>query len=89
MSDDDRAMAMLARLDEKTDLVVQDVGRLRHVLLEGNGTPALTVQVARLDERVSAMERTRLSPGEKILLFSAIAGGAFSIIDVALRLLGH
>ena len=87
---------MLARLDEKTDRFAQDieairkdVGGLRHVLLEGNGTPALTVQVARLDERIVAMERTRLSAGEKILLFSAIAGGGFSLIDIILRLLGH
>jgi hypothetical protein len=54
MNDDFKEM--LARIDERTDQTQKDVDLLKHVILEGNGTPAMTVRVATQDERLKALE---------------------------------
>jgi len=52
----DNARDLLVRIDERTEQTQKDVNLLKHVILEGNGTPALTVQVATLNTRLSSME---------------------------------
>lgn len=47
---------LLTRLDERVRLMADNVGQLHHVLLEGNGSPALTVQVATIDARLDGLE---------------------------------
>lgn len=54
MSEDTRDL--LIRIDERTEQTQKDVDLLKHVILEGNGTPALTVQVATLDHRMRSIE---------------------------------
>lgn len=55
-TDDNGTVALLARLDERTERMETKVDKLSHVLLEGNGVPAITVQVATLNEKVSKLE---------------------------------
>lgn len=50
---------ILERLDERTDGMKNDVDSIKHVLLEGNGSPALTVQVATMDTRLKNVEDTQ------------------------------
>lgn len=54
MSDD--VKVMLVRIDERTQKMQDDVDKLKHVLIEGNGTPAVTVQVATMDQRLKQLE---------------------------------
>lgn len=44
----------LHALEQKT--VKEDVEQIKHVLLEGNGRPAMTVQVATMDQRIKNLE---------------------------------
>lgn len=48
---------MLARIDERTERLVDDVDQLKHTLLEGNGVPAITVQVATLNTEVATLKQ--------------------------------
>lgn len=48
--------SLLIRLEERVKSMAENVGQLHHVLLEGNGSPALTVQVATIDQRLDALE---------------------------------
>ena len=50
---------VLARLDERTKAMSDDMDSIKHVLLEGNGSPALTVQVATIDTRLKTVEEAR------------------------------
>lgn len=43
-------------LDERTKAMKDGLDVLKHVLLEGNGSPALTVQVATIDTRLKTVE---------------------------------
>jgi len=54
--DDGDLTALLARLDERTERTEETLEKISHVLLEGNGTPAITVQVATLNAKVSSIE---------------------------------
>lgn len=38
--------------------IKEDVGQIKHVLIDGNGTPALTIQVATMNERVKQLEES-------------------------------
>lgn len=58
MSDDD-IRQFIARNDERWERVKDDLDKLKHVLLEGNGTPAMTVQVATMNERLKTLEEDR------------------------------
>jgi len=76
---DEVTVALLARLDERTQRMEDKVDKLSHVLLEGNGVPAVTVQVATLNEKVSQLEEE--ARGYRIprnvwvgIIFSAIIG---------------
>lgn len=55
MTDDDM-LGLLIRVDERTKTLVEDVGQLKHVLLEGNGTPAVTVQLATLNTEMATVK---------------------------------
>lgn len=50
---------MLVRIDERTEQMQSDVDQLKHVLLEGNGSPAVTVQVATMNERLKSIEESK------------------------------
>lgn len=52
----DEITRALGSLSQKVEQIADDTSELRHVLLTGNGTPALTTTVARLDERVKSLE---------------------------------
>ncbi len=47
---------VIARIDERTERTESDVAKLTHVILEGNGTPAITTQLATLNLKVSNLE---------------------------------
>jgi hypothetical protein len=51
--------AMFRVLDERTSGMKDDLDSVKHVLLEGNGSPALTVQVATIDTRLKTVEEAR------------------------------
>ena len=40
--------------EQKT--VKEDVEQIKHVLIEGNGRPAITVQIATMDQRIKTLE---------------------------------
>lgn len=46
----------VATLVTQTKTIMDDVSKLKHVILEGNGVPAITVQVATLNEKVGRLE---------------------------------
>ena len=79
----------LVRIDGKVGQLAEDVSKLKHVLIEGNGTPSIMTQVARMDERLKAIESAKLSPADRVKLWAGMIGGAISVIDVVARLLGH
>ncbi len=79
---DDEMLRLLVRLDERTERLEKDVAQLRHAVCEGNGSPALTVTVARLDERTTALEesakeRTTISAA-KLGVISALGAAALT-----------
>jgi tetrahydromethanopterin S-methyltransferase subunit B len=49
---------LLIKLNERVEMAATLVKQLYHVLLEGNGTPPITVQVATIDTRLSSLEKT-------------------------------
>ena len=57
--DDTDTAAILARLDERTERMAEDVTQLKHTLLEGNGVPAVTVQLATLNEKVAVLQKEK------------------------------
>jgi len=46
---------LLARLDERSKAAADDIAEVKHVLLEGNGVPPLTTQVAALNSQVETL----------------------------------
>lgn len=84
-------MVMLARIDERTQLIREDVDALKHVILEGNGSPALTVQVASLSERFDTLEKSTAARWtfKGLVITGAVAlltsGGCTAVV---LKLLG-
>lgn len=47
---------MLAHLADKIEDLSGDVKQLRYVLIEGNGKPAMTTQVALQEQRIEQLE---------------------------------
>lgn len=47
---------LLIKLDGRMEELAKDVAKLSHVILEGNGTPPMTVKVATLETRVNLIE---------------------------------
>lgn len=80
---------LLVRLDERGEVMADQIEKITHVLLEGNGTPALTVQVARIDERLQKLETTddkkKLSGGDKALVYTTAIGGIFTLVEMVVR----
>jgi hypothetical protein len=58
MSDED-IKAFMVRMDERWERVEEDLDKLKHVLLEGNGSPAMTVQVALQEQRLRSLEESK------------------------------
>ena len=52
----DQMCSLLIKLTERVEAVQDDVHKLSHVILEGNGRPAMTVQVATMDTRLKVLE---------------------------------
>lgn len=55
----DNARDLLIRIDERTEQTQKDVDLLKHVILEGNGTPPMTVQIATMFTRLESLENDR------------------------------
>lgn len=91
MTDSD-VVELLVRMDERTKQTAEDVDQLKHVILEGNGSPPLTVAVARTEERLTALEATgkeRVGMSVARLGVLATVGGAgitgvFKLIELLL-----
>lgn len=49
-------ISLLGRLDERTELMQNDIGTLKHVLIEGNGVPPVTAQLATLNAEVAGLK---------------------------------
>ena len=81
--------ALLQRLDERTEKTEEMVGKLAHVILEGNGTPALTVQIATLTEKVKSLEddasHKRLNGGDKAVVYATAIGGFITLAELIVR----
>ncbi len=58
MEDNDIKLFM-ARMDERWERVEEDLGKLKHVLLEGNGTPAMTVRMALMEQELARVKEER------------------------------
>lgn len=43
-------------VDERGERMEDDLRKLKHVLVEGNGSPSVTVQVATMDQRIKQLE---------------------------------
>lgn len=75
---------ILERLDGRGERMEDDLKKLKHVLLEGNGTPAMTVQVATMDQRIKAIEdigKDKKIPRQVALgIFVSIVLGLTSIL---------
>jgi hypothetical protein len=53
---DERTERMEKDFDDRGNRMEKDIGMLKHVLIEGNGVPAVTVQLATLAEQVSTLK---------------------------------
>ena len=82
--DDKEIIQLLTKVDQKLETVAEDVSMLRHILLEGNGTPALTVQVATITQRVSQLEENekdkKIPRSVWLSIAVSIVVGAFGFI---------
>lgn len=84
---------MLMVLMERTGETREDTRMLRHVLLEGNGTPSVVSQVATLTSRQEATDAkldlhisgTTQSKGDRVTLYAALITGALGMLDAILR----
>jgi len=76
-------MELLGRLDERTERTEQDVGLLKHVLIEGNGVPPVTVQLAILTNEVASLkEKDRESRIPRHIWLVLIVSSLISIIGI-------
>ncbi len=84
-----KSTELLGRLDERGAVMADQVERITHTLLDGNGSPALTVTVARIDERLQKLESTsekkKLSGGDRALIYTTAIGGFFTLLDMVIR----
>lgn len=79
---------LVARIDERTKAMADDLTHVKEVLIDGNGVPPLTVTVARLDERVKTMEEAepqRLGGGDRYMLYGALVSGVVTLIEMLAR----
>ena len=76
MAEDHDILAAIATLDAKFDDMQNDIERLTHVVIDGNGQPGLVTKVDRL-EQVAKRQTTNSNIGAKGRwnVFSAIIGG--------------
>lgn len=81
-NDYDHLETMLTRIDERTERMERDIGDLVHVVLTGNGSPPLTAQVARMDERVDAIEN---SVTARWGFRTALIAGILTLAGIAVR----
>lgn len=88
MKKDDMA-EMLVRIDEATKKTSEDVKMLRHVLCEGNGTPAVTTSVATLTEKVRQLEEAVAPWYQRYGLYVGGGGGLVVAVEHLLKALGH
>lgn len=51
---------LLIRLDERMAKLSDDMDQVKHVLLEGNGSPPLTMQVATNKMKIDRLEEERV-----------------------------
>ncbi len=90
LEEDTGALAsLLSRLDERTEHMAEDVAQLKHVIIDGNGSPSMVVAVATLTEKVSALEsnsaKSKLSAGEKIAAVLTSAGVFVTLLEMIVR----
>jgi hypothetical protein len=80
---------LIARLDERGRVMAEQIEKISHTLLDGNGSPPLTVTVARLDERLQKLEsvddKKKLSGGDKALVYSTAVGGFLTLLEMVVR----
>lgn len=84
---------MLSTLVERTQHTSDDVKQLRHVLLEGNGVPPLTTQVATLNQRMDAAdakaadgnENRRWSRSDRYTIWASLGTGLIALAEMVLR----
>lgn len=50
---------LLVKLDSRLERIEDDVSKLKHVLMEGNGQPAMTVRVAILENELERVNEER------------------------------
>lgn len=76
MAEDHEILAAIATLDTKMDGMKDDIERLTHVVIDGNGQPGLVTRVDRL-EQVASRRNTNSDIGAKGRwnLLSSIIGG--------------
>ncbi len=102
MTKDERAMMddmkhTLIRLDERGARMELDLGKITHVLLEGNGSPPITtsvatqgVQLIAINARLAAIEHapetsSRLKGSDKYMMYAALISGLFTLIELIVR----
>lgn len=56
----DEMKEMLTRLDERTKELASDVRQMKYVLIEGNGTPAMTVRLAVAENELERLKEERV-----------------------------
>lgn len=81
---DNDANVLLARIDEKLTKVVTEVGELHHILLTGNGQPAIVSQIAVITEKVENLEQTNEN---KSIPRHAWLGALISLVAVAVSII--
>ena len=76
MAEDHEILAALATLDTKMDDMKDDIERLTHVVIDGNGQPGLITRVDRL-EQIATRQATNSNMGTKGRwnIISSIIGG--------------
>lgn len=77
MADEETLLAIIQRIDERTQKTADDVDHLMRIVALGNGKPALIVAVSDLEGRMDAVEENRKS---KTAVKVAVIGGAAGIL---------
>ncbi len=88
--------AAVGTLMERTKTIMDDVGTLRHVLIEGNGVPPITVQVATLVEQNKGQDKQiedlkaerKQSRGDKTVIWAALITASVPLGEMILRWFG-
>jgi hypothetical protein len=56
---DEEIQNIVSRMDERWARIEEDLQKLKHVLLEGNGTPAMIVRVALVEQELKRVNEER------------------------------